>query len=171
MSFHGTKKVRDKTCVYCNHDGAKSAHTWEQVIFVLSGIAGTRGQEAEATTTTTAAAAGAVTTTTAAAAAENAEETPVAGEVYLCWKIYFDIRIRQIYFNISVRQIYFNISVLKTNMFQHQWEVKILCWKLCFNFSFFRRHSRHKWDGCKLNIVFMKINQQSTDISPTIKPT
>ena len=89
MSFHGTKKVRDKTCVYCNHDGAKSAHTWEQVIFVLSGIAGTRGQEAEATTTTTAAAAGAdgaVTTTTAAAAAENAEETPVAGEDSLCWK-------------------------------------------------------------------------------------
>ena len=57
----------------------------------LSGIAGSRGQEAEATTTTTAAAPadGAVTTTTAAAAAENAEETPVGGEVDLCWKNMF----------------------------------------------------------------------------------
>ena len=64
---------------YCNHHGAKSAHTC-----LLPGIAGTRGQEAEATTTTTAAAEdGTVTTTTAAAAAENAEETPVAGEVSL----------------------------------------------------------------------------------------
>ena len=54
----------------------------------LSGIAGSRGQEAEATTTTTAAAP-VVTTTTAAAAAENAEETPVGGEVDLCWKNMF----------------------------------------------------------------------------------
>ena len=55
---------------------------------LLAGIAGTRGQEAEATTTTTTAAAadGAVTTTTAAAAAEN------AGEDSFCWKIYFNCK-------------------------------------------------------------------------------
>ena len=65
--------------------------------FVLSGIAGSQGQEATTTTTTAAAADGAVTTTTTAApAAENAEETPVGGESlfvlklvlkkHQCWK-------------------------------------------------------------------------------------
>ena len=59
-----------------------SAHIWEWVTLVLSGITGSQGQEAQATTTTTTTAAsvdGAVTTTTTPAPAENAEETPVGG--------------------------------------------------------------------------------------------
>ena len=126
---------------------------------LLPGIAGTRGQEAEATTTTTAAAAGAdgaVTTTTAAAAAENAEETPVAGEVYLCWKNLFNISVRQIYLKVLDKYILTSVSDKYVLTPKHQWKAKMICvGKICFSFYLFRRHSRHKRDGCKLSIVYM----------------